>query len=283
MTATTRLPGLGDAATWLARQALNSVVQIADGASASGHPVAGSGVIVDARGLVITNAHVVRGRSATVTLHDGAGLAGRVIARDDAVDLAALRVDRDGLEALEFGDSRALRPGQLVLAVGHPLGLADAVTLGVVSRPPGPGDQRELIASNVTLNRGNSGGPLLDAAGRLIGINAMVAGPGLGLSIPSRTVRRFIAQHVDPRPHIGVSVQPLAAGLIVTDVQPESPAEAAGLIPGDVIVAVDGNAVGGYITLIDGLIEAGLGGTLELGLERAGHACAVTVRVVAQA
>ena len=283
MTATTALPLIGDAATALARQALDSVAQIVDGTPARGYPAGGSGVIVNPRGLIVTNAHVVRGRSANVTLHDGTGLEGRIVAREDAVDLAALSVEREDLAALEFGDSRALRPGQLVLAVGHPQGLADAVTLGVISRPPAEGDQRELIASNITLNHGNSGGPLLDASGRLIGVNAMVAGPGLGLSIPAQTVRRFIAQHVDPRPHIGVTVQGVDAGLIVTDVQPESPAEAAGLIPGDIIVAVAGAHVGGYTTLIDALIEAGVGGSLRLDLERAGQPLTVTAKVVAKA
>ncbi len=278
MTATTKLPLTGDAASEIARQALDSVVQITDGRRG-----AGSGIIVDSRGLIITNAHVVRGKSAGVTLHNGTGLEGQVVARDDALDLAAIRVEREDLEAIEFGDSRALRPGQLVLAVGHPLGLADAVTVGVISRPPDEGDQRELIASNITLNRGNSGGPLLDSDGRLIGVNAMVAGPGLGLSIPSQAVRRFIAQQVNPRPHIGVTVQPVNAGLIVTDVQPESPAEASGIIPGDIIVAVGDTLVRDYTTLIDGLIDAGAGGAIRLEMERAGRKLSVTAAVVARA
>lgn len=278
MTATTILPLTGDAAITLASEALRSVVQITDGGRG-----AGSGVIVNPRGLIITNAHVVRGSSAGVTLHDGAGLEGRVIARDDSLDLAAIRVERNDLDAIDYGDSRALRPGQLVLAVGHPLGLADAVTIGIVSRPPDPHDQRELIASNITLNRGNSGGPLLDAAGRLIGINAMVAGPGLGLSVPSRTVQRFLAGQVDPRPHIGVTVQPIDTGLIVTGVQAESPAEAAGIIPGDIIVGVAGTVAQGYTMLIDGLIDAGPGGNIQLDLEHAGQPLSIEVQVVAKA
>jgi serine protease Do len=278
MIAATKLPLTGDAASDIAGRALESLVQITDGRRG-----AGSGIIVDSRGLIITNAHVVRGKSAGVTLHDGTGLDGQVVARDDALDLAAIRVERDDLEAIEYGDSRALRPGQLVLAVGHPLGLADAVTIGVISRPPDESDQRELIASNITLNRGNSGGPLLDSDGRLIGVNAMVAGPGLGLSIPSQTVRRFIAQQVDPQPHIGVTAQPASGGLIVTDVQPESPAEAAGIIPGDIIAAVGDAPVRDYTTLIDGLIDAGTGGTLTLELARAGRKLSVTTAVVSRA
>ena len=272
------LPLTGEAATWLAGQALKSVVQVEDGGRG-----AGAGVVVDQRGVIVTNAHVVRGRAATITTSAGARLEGRVEARDDALDLAVIRVEHDDLQALGNGDSQALRPGQIVLAIGHPLGLHDAVTVGIVSRPPAPDDRRELIASNITLNHGNSGGPLLDASGRLIGINAMVAGPGLGLAIPVHTVQRFLAQHVDPRPHIGVTVQQIDGGLIVTDVQPESPAEAAGILPGDIIVAISGRPADRVTSLLDGLVEAGIGGSLAVDLERATAPVSVTATVVAKA
>jgi len=271
------LPLAGDAAVALAQQALRGVVQVEDGGRG-----AGAGVAVDARGLIVTNAHVVRGRSAAITTADGRRAEGRVIARDDDLDLAAIRVELDDLHALEVGDSQTLRPGQLVLAIGHPLGLNDAVTVGVITRPPEPDDPRELIASNITLNRGNSGGPLLDAAGKLIGINAMVAGPGLGLSVPAHIMRRFLAARVDPRPHIGVTVQPVEGGLIVTDVLPESPAEAAGILPGDIIAAVAGRQATAA-ALIDGLIAAGIGAKLPLDLLRAGHPLTVTPSVAARA
>ncbi len=278
MSTMTALPFVGDVATDLAHDALRHVVQVVDGGRGGG-----SGVVVGRRGLIVTNAHVVRGRSAEVTLHDGAAQGGRVVARDDSLDLAAIRVERDDLEPAAWGDSRTLRPGQLVLAVGHPLGLTDVVTLGIINRLPDPTAQRELIASNITLDRGNSGGPLMDAAGRLVGINAMVAGPGLGLSIPSQTVRRFLAQQVDPRPHIGVTVQPVDTGLIVTGVQPESPAEAAGLMPGDIFSEVNTKPVVGYASLLDGLIDAGIGGRLALDIKRAGKPLSRVIHVVARA
>lgn len=271
------LPLAGNAAVELAEQALAGVVQVEDGGRG-----AGAGVVVDRRGLIVTNAHVVRGRRATITTHDGQRAEGRVIARDDGLDLAAIRVERDDLHALEAGDSRSLRPGQLVMAIGHPLGLNDAVTVGIITRAPEPDDERELIASNITLNRGNSGGPLLDAAGKLIGINAMVAGPGLGLSVPAHVVRRFLAAAVDPRPHIGVTVQPVPGGLIVTDVLPESPAEAAGILPGDIVASVAGQPATAA-TLLDGLIDAGVGGALTLDLLRAGQPLSVTAAVAARA
>lgn len=278
MTVSASLPLTGDAAVRLAGQALRSVVRVEDRVRGSG-----SGVIVDRRGVIITNAHVVRGETASVTTHNGVRLDGRLEARDDALDLAAIRVSHDDLESVERGDSQALRPGQLVLAVGHPLGLNDAVTVGIVSRVPSGNDVRELIASNITLNRGNSGGPLLNAAGRLIGINTMVAGPGLGLSIPVHIVSRFLARLVDPRPHIGVTVQQIDAGLIVIDVQPESPAESSGILPGDVIVAVSGRPARSYADLVDGLADAGVGGVLPLDLKRASVPVSVASAIVATA
>jgi serine protease Do len=277
MASSVPLPLTGDAAVWLAERALKSVVQVDDGGRGTG-----AGVAIDRRGLIVTNAHVVRGRRATATTNDGRRMDGKVVARDDALDLAAIQVESDDLHTLESGDSQSLRPGQLVLAIGHPLGVNDAVTVGIVTRPPEPDDPRELIASNITLNRGNSGGPLLDASGKLIGINAMVAGPGLGLAVPAHIMRRFLAAQVDPRPHIGVTVQPVEGGLIVTDVQPESPAEAAGILPGDIIAAVAGHPAGGA-ALLDGLIAAGIGGTMTLDLLRACQPLTVTSAVAARA
>ncbi|MEZ4521509.1 MAG: trypsin-like peptidase domain-containing protein [Thermomicrobiales bacterium] len=256
MTASIPLPFTGDAAVSIAEQVLPSVVQVDDGGRGSG-----AGVVIGPRGIIVTNAHVVRRRSAVVRQGDGTRFEGPVVARDDSLDLAAIKIDAGVLPALESGDSQTLRPGQLVLTVGHPLGLQDVVTIGVISRPPSKDDPRELIASNVTLNRGNSGGPLLDASGRLIGINAMVAGPGLGLSIPVHVVRRFLARQVDPRPHIGITAQQINAGLILTDVQPESPADAAGLLPGDVLISVGAVQVESANVLIDSLIAAGIGGS----------------------
>jgi serine protease Do len=274
----TYLPLAGGAAVAIAERARRSVVQVEDGGRG-----AGAGVVWSAQGLIVTNAHVVRGDEAGVTTADGTRLKGRVEARDDALDLALVRVADSGLDALEPGDSRSLRPGQLVLAIGHPLGLNGAVTVGIITRPPEPNDQRELIASNVTLNRGNSGGPLLDARGQLIGINAMVAGPGLGLAIPAHVVQRFLAGTAGPHPHIGVTVQQIDSGLMLTDVQPESPADAAGLMPGDIIIGVAGTPANYPETLLDGLIQAGIGGRLSLDIERAGRPLSVTCAVAARA
>jgi serine protease Do len=151
----------------------------------------GSGVLWSSDGLVVTNAHVVRGR-VSVILPGGRAVMARLLARDPEHDLAALAIDADGLTAAEIGDSDRLRVGQLVVAVGNPLGLAGAVTAGLIHaigprRPAGP----SLIQADLRLAPGNSGGPLADARGRVIGINAMIAG-GLALAVPTSLVARFL-------------------------------------------------------------------------------------------
>src|SRR5919199_2637908 len=146
----------------------------------------GSGVIWRSDGLIVTNAHVARASSAVVELRDGRTFDARVTSRDPQRDLAALTVDADELPAAPLGDPRALRPGHLVVAAGHPLGVAGALSLGIVhaiERADGPGAPH-WIRADVRLAPGNSGGPLADVSGRVIGINTMIAG-GLGLAAPN--------------------------------------------------------------------------------------------------
>ena len=149
----------------------------------------GSGVLWPP-GCVVTNAHVVRGSRAAVRLVDGRRLEGQVIARDTDADLALLRVLGTGIPAASIGDSAPV--GSLVAAVGHPLGVRGALSVGVVHAvgPIRP-DGRSWIQADVRLARGNSGGPLADASGQVIGLNAMVVGP-LALAIPMREVTRFV-------------------------------------------------------------------------------------------
>jgi serine protease Do len=153
----------------------------------------GSGVIWASDGLIVTNAHVATGRRVGVVLPGGGSLEARLLAWDPERDLAALAIDAHGLPAAAVGDSATLRVGELVVAVGNPLGLAGAVTAGVIHaigprRSVGPC----FIQSDLRLAPGNSGGPLANAHGRVIGINARVAG-GLALAVPSILVRRFLA------------------------------------------------------------------------------------------
>lgn len=173
-----------------------SLVQIVNGRGA------GAGTIWHADGLIITNAHVVRGRHGLhVVLPDGRRLPATVIAYDEALDLAALSVPASGLPTIELGDSRALKPGQWVMAVGHPWGVRGAVTSGVVigvgAQLPEVGEAqpgREWIALDLHMRPGHSGGPVVDANGRLVGINTMITGPDVGFAIPVHTVKRFLKE-----------------------------------------------------------------------------------------
>ncbi len=165
-----------------------STVQVFDGRRG-----AGSGVIWRADGWIVTNAHVVRGNSARVRLADGRMLDAEIMARAAERDLAALYVAARDLPAAEIGASTAVRVGEIVLAAGSPLGVRGAVSAGVlhgVGSVPRVGKQRWLQA-DLELAPGNSGGPLADANGRVIGINSMIA-MGLGLAIPSQEVEQFL-------------------------------------------------------------------------------------------
>ena len=153
----------------------------------------GSGVVWTSNGLVVTNAHVAHGRLARVVFPTGHAVEARLLAWDWDSDLAALGTNTDGLIAADIGDSDALRVGELVVAVGSPFGLAGAVTAGVIHAIPsrrlsGP----RFIEADVRLAPGNSGGPLADSRGRVIGINARIAG-GLALAVPSNVVTCFLA------------------------------------------------------------------------------------------
>jgi len=153
---------------------------------------AGAGVVWLRGGLIITNAHVADGPVAEVVLPDGRTVRARLLARDPRRDLAALRPAAGDLEPALRADARGLRPGELVIAVGHPLGVAYAAALGVVHRAPAPAPgPAGWLHADIRLAPGNSGGPLADTAGRVVGINAMIAG-GLGIAVPTHVVERFV-------------------------------------------------------------------------------------------
>jgi serine protease Do len=153
---------------------------------------AGSGTIWASGGLIITNAHVARGSSA-VALSTGGRFRGRLVAWDPEADLAALAIGAAGLPAAEPGDSRALRAGDIVLATGNPLGLRGALTTGIVHTAPGRAPAGRFIQADLALLPGNSGGPLADARGRVVGITAMIAGR-LALAVPETTIARFLTR-----------------------------------------------------------------------------------------
>jgi len=149
---------------------------------------AGSGVIWDRPGLVITNHHVVHGAQAELQLADGRRVLGRVVRRAPGLDLAALEVEDDLAPRATLGDSDALRVGDLVLAVGNPMGERNAPSLGIVSGAPD-----DVLRLAITLRPGNSGGALVNARGEVVGIPHLVAGSGLAMAIASRTVARFLS------------------------------------------------------------------------------------------
>lgn len=152
---------------------------------------AGSGVVWHPDGLIVTNAHVAREPRPRVAFADGVTVEGRVVARDPARDLALVSVEGSALPTATVGDAESLRAGSLVLAFGHPLGVAHALSLGVVHTVTTVRGTPRWIAADVRLAPGNSGGPLVDTQGRVVGINAMIVG-GLGLAIPTSVVRAFL-------------------------------------------------------------------------------------------
>jgi serine protease Do len=207
--------GFGDIAERLRR----STVEV----RLPGHRGGGSGVVWSASGLVLTNAHVARSPEAEVELWDGRRLAARLHSRDSRRDLALLRIAATDLEPATPGDSAALRPGELVMAVGSPLGFAGALSRGVVhSIGPiaGMGTQA-WVRADVRLAPGNSGGPLANASGCVIGINTAIVN-GLGVAVPSNAAAEFLAHG------------PL--GLLLIEVDPEGAAALASLKPGDILL-----------------------------------------------
>lgn len=261
----------------MAASVRNSVVEV----RAHQHG-AGAGTIWRADGTIITNHHVVPGDRAEVRLADGRTFPASIAARDVDNDLVVLKIVAQGLPAVEIGDGRSLRPGELVFAIGHPFGVKGAVTAGVISTSPGFQDaesreQRELIRADVMLGPGNSGGPLIDSRGRVAGINAMVSG-GMALAVPSHLVQRLLAGGGERRA-LGVAVREVeltpaaaaAAGLastrvaLVVGLAPGGPAKQAGVIVGDVLTGIDGRLLTGPDSLLLALAShEGAGARLSL-------------------
>jgi serine protease Do len=224
--------GFGDIAERLRR----STVQIVNGADRG----RGSGIVWSAAGLILTNAHVARTSQAEIELWDGRRFQARVASRDPRRDLATLRIvgadgDAPTLEPAAPGDSTVLRPGELVIAIGNPLGFAGGLSTGVVhsiGRLPGMGNQ-SWIRADVQLAPGNSGGPLANAEGRVIGINTAIV-DGLGVAVPAHTALEFLRRGAPPS--LGVVLRPVPLGLLLLEVDPEGAAANASLLAGDILL-----------------------------------------------
>jgi len=265
----------------------------------------GSGFIISADGEVVTNNHVVKDAATVkVTLKNGKTYKAHVVGTDPMTDVALLKLDGvNGLSTVPFGDSSKLRPGDAVVAIGNPFGLGDTVTAGVISalgRDINSGPYDSYIQTDAAINRGNSGGPLFDTKGEVVGMNTAIYSPsggsvGIGFSIPSNTVKSVVdqlrAHGAVERGWLGVQIQrvtpalasamnlPKPEGALVAAVQPDSPAAAAGAQQGDVIISVNGTAIGKMHELP--AIIAGIrpGTTADLRVIRKGKTVSLTVKI----
>ena len=262
----------------------------------------GSGVIFDASGLVLTNAHVVENiDQVMVGLPDGRRVSGQVVGQDSLTDLAVIRLDQQGPWPLApLGDSDQLEVGDWAIAVGNPFGLENTVTLGIISNLNRnvsqlgiAGKRLDLIQTDAAINPGNSGGPLLNAAGEVIGINTLVRsgpGAGLGFAIPINRARAIARQLVDSgrasHPMVGVGLSPVPSGrpggsappgAVVRTLVPGGPAVRAGLQVKDVIISIGGALVEGPQDVVTAIDRQGVGEPLDLVVRRADRQLQLTI------
>jgi serine protease Do len=258
----------------------------------------GSGVIVRADGYILTNHHVVDGaQQVTVELADGRSVKAKVVGSDAPSDLAVLKVEGTNFQTLALGDSDAVRVGDVVLALGNPLGVGQTVTMGIVSAKgratgiAGDGSFEDFIQTDAPINQGNSGGALVSTRGELIGINSQILTPsggniGIGFAIPANMARNVMTQLIEHggvrRGMLGVTIQPVTSdiarslgladvrGALVNTVTAGSPADKAGVKRGDVITAINGDAVKNYNELRNEVAQLLPGSTLKLTLVRDG-------------
>jgi serine protease Do len=234
----------------------------------------GSGVVWSRDGRIVTNAHVVEGVGSSggveVELWDGRRLKGDVLNSNRGRDLAVLQIPASDLPVASIGDSNALRVGELVIAVGNPLGFIGAASTGVVHELA----NRSWLVSQLRLAPGNSGGPLANAHGEVVGINTMIA-RGLAFAIPSHSVSQFLRAPLEEHDGLGVVVRPIVVGparqlgLIVLEVIPRSPADRASLLQGDILVGAGGKRFQS-IQDLEIAIQASHNGILEIQFRRGG-------------
>jgi len=301
-----------DSVAGIAQRVLPSVVSISTRTLTGGGT--GSGFIIDSSGYILTNNHVISNAAQTggtiqVSLSNGTFYSAKVIGRDVSYDLAVLKITAPGLKALQFGDSDAIAVGDLVIAIGSPLGLTGTVTTGIISaknRAVTAGESNSessfinALQTDAAINPGNSGGPLVDATGAVIGVNSAIASLGttsqlgsigLGFAIPinqaRKTADQLIKNGVATYPVVGVSLNMnyTENGAQVSTsgrgILPGSPAEKAGLRGGDVIIEIDGKEIYSPEELIVSVRAKNVGDRVTLGFLRDGVKKTVTLTLIA--
>ena len=257
----------------------------------------GSGVIIEADGLIITNYHVVaRSDVIVVTLADGRRFNAKLVGADAATDLAVLKIEVQGLPAATWGDSDTIEVGEMVWAIGNPFGLDRTLTYGIVSAVGRRGvlenPLQEFLQTDAAINPGNSGGPLVDVHGRVMGITTAIVGKdytGIGFAIPSNSAHRVADEirtngHVE-RGYLGraltalPSSTPDASSAVVAAVEPRSPAALAGMKPGDIVVSYDGEGISEPAELVLLLTRTPIGTDVPIEIIRGGEQLTITVHV----
>jgi len=266
----------------------------------------GSGVIVRPDGYIVTNHHVIDGAEhITIELSDRRTLSAKLVGSDSPSDLAVLKVDAANLPTLPLGNSEQVKVGDVVLALGNPLGVGQTVTMGIVSakgRATGlsDGSFEDFIQTDAPINQGNSGGALVNTRGELVGINSQILSPsggniGIGFAIPANMTRDVMAQLIDTgevqRGKLGVTIQPVTPeiaaslrlgdvrGALVSSVEANGPADKAGVKRGDVIVSIDGAPVGDSNTLRNHVAEHKPGTEMKLTVVRNGREESLTAKL----
>ncbi len=272
----------------------------------------GSGFIIDANGIILTNAHVIEGADqVVVTLKDGREFPGEVVGQDTLTDIAVVRVQAANLPVVTLGDSEQLRPGEWAIAIGNPLGLDNTVTAGIISATGRssaqirvPDKRVSFIQTDAAINPGNSGGPLLNEQGEVIGVNTAIIGgaQGLGFAIPINTAQaiaqELLAKGYVDHPYLGIQMRTLTpavrqvinadprntvriavdTGVLVLGVQRNSPAAKAGIRPGDVMQSLAGQAVQDAETVQQIVQDSTVGEPMTVQINRQGQALELTVR-----
>jgi serine protease Do len=268
----------------------------------------GSGFVINKDGFIVTNNHVVEnGKKITVKFPDGREFAAKLIVTDPATDVALLKVKGDKpFPSVEFGDDRQVRVGDWVVAVGNPFGLSNTVTAGIVSsigRDVGNGPYTDFIQIDAPINRGNSGGPTFNIQGKVIGMNSMIFSPsggsvGIGFAIPASTIHDVVAQLQAhgrvARGYLGVEIQSITPemaaslgsknmkGAIVASVSPGGPAAQAGVVAGDIVLAVNGKPVEDSRDLTRRVAGLSAGSSAAFTIVRSGATRTINVKIGAK-